>query len=294
MVSMPTEHPQVDCVLPIGAELGEGILWCERTDTVWWVDIRAPSVNRFNPTTGANTAYPMPEPVGCLALGQDGRILAALASGLAWLDPATGTLTDFTRIEADEPRTRLNDGRCDRQGRLWVGSMNRAPEGPGGAFYCATADGALRRVIDKVGVPNCTAFSPDGRTMYFADSPTRKIRAWDLDPSTGEISNERLFAQIADDEGVPDGGTVDAEGHLWVAQWGGSQLSRFRPDGTRERTLPVPVRRPTCMAFGGPNLDILYITSARTGLTDPRPEEGGLLAVRTGVKGLREARFGVG
>ena len=111
----------VTCVLPIGAQLGEGVLWCEREAVVWWVDIRAPSVNRFDPASGENTVFAMPEPVGCLALGRDGRVLCALASGLAWLDPATGGLADFTRIEAEQPLTRLNDGRVDRQGRLWVG-----------------------------------------------------------------------------------------------------------------------------------------------------------------------------
>jgi sugar lactone lactonase YvrE len=282
----------ISCVLPIEAQLGEGPVWCEREQVLWWVDIRAPAVNRFNPALGTNTAFAMPEPVGCLGLGQDGRILAALASGLSWLDPADGSLAAFTPIEADEARTRLNDGRVDHQGRLWVGSMNRTPDGPGGALYCATADGGLRLIESGIKVPNCTAFSPDGRTMYFTDTPTRRIRAFDLDPATGALANERTFAQIADSEGAPDGGTVDAEGHLWVAQWDGSQLSRFRPDGSRERVVPLPVRRPTCMAFGGADFDTLYVTSARTGLAEPGPYDGGVLAFKPGVRGLPEARFG--
>ncbi len=282
---------EATCILPIAAQLGEGILWCEREQMVWWVDIRAPSVNRYDPASGINTVFPMPEPVGCLGLGQDHRILCALASGLSWLDPRDGTLTAFTPIEADEPRTRLNDGRVDRQGRLWVGSMNRDPDGPGGALYCATADGALRLIERGIRVPNCTAFSPDGRTMYFVDTPTRRIRAFDLDPATGALSNDRTFTQIPDSEGGPDGGTVDAEGHLWVAQWDGACLSRFRPDGTRERIVPLPAKRPTCMAFGGADLDILYITSASVGLATPGPCDGGLMALRPGVRGLPEARF---
>ncbi len=282
---------EISCVLPIAAELGEGPVWCERDQVLWWVDIRAPSVNRFDPSSGANTVFAMPEPVGCLALGAGTHILVALASGLSWLDPETGELAPFTPIEADDPRTRLNDGRCDRQGCLWVGSMNRGPDGPGGALYRAHADGTLARVRGGIGVPNCTAFSPDGRTLYFADSPTRRIRAFDLDPATGGLSGERIFATIADDAGVPDGGTVDAEGCLWVAHWDGARLSRFCPDGTLDRVVSLPVRRPTCMAFGGPDLDVLYVTSARAGLTDPGLDDGGVLAFRPGVRGLPEARF---
>ncbi len=179
----------------------------------------------------------------------------------------TERLEPFLPIEADIAGSRLNDGRCDRQGRLWVGSMARGQAAHAGTVYRCTAQEAVP-VLHDIRVPNCTAFSPDGRTMYFADTPTGLIRAFDLDPSTGAISNERRFAKLPENSGFPDGATVDAEGGLWVAHWGGGRVSRFAPDGTFDRSITVPAPRVTCCAFGGPRLETLFITTARVGMDD--------------------------
>jgi sugar lactone lactonase YvrE len=285
---------EVTCILPRAAQLGEGAVWSVRDQVLWWVDIQAPSLHRFDPATGHNREWAMPESVGCLALGPADRVLVGLASGLAWFDPVSEQFELDVRIESDVPTSRLNDGRCDRQGRLWVGSMNRGVPGAHGSLYRCQAGRLPRQILTGIQVPNTTAFSPDGLTMYFADSPSRCIRAYDLDPTTGEIGGERIFATI--ETGVPDGATVDAEGGLWVACWDGWRVARFRPDGKLDREIAMPVPRPTCCAFGGPDLATLYVTSARTGLDammlDRAHLSGGVFALRPGVYGLAEPVFG--
>jgi sugar lactone lactonase YvrE len=285
---------EVTCILPCAAQLGEGAVWSVRDQVLWWVDIHAPSLHRFAPATGQDREWAMPESIGCLALGPAERVLVGLASGLAWFDPIAERLEHDVRIEADVPTSRLNDGRCDRQGRLWVGSMNRGVADGHGSLYRCEAGGLPRPMLTGIQVPNTTAFSPDGQTMYFADSPSRRIRAFDLDPTTGEIDGERIFATI--ETGVPDGATVDADGGLWVACWDGWRIARFLPNGTLDREIAMPVPRPTCCAFGGPDLATLYVTSARTGLDAEMLGRahlsGGVFALHPEVCGLAEPIFG--
>ena len=281
-------------MLEAAAQLGEGAVWSVRDGVLWWVDITAPALHRFDPSTGRDRQWAMPEKIGCMALEPETSVLVGLASGLAWFDPIADRIEVGAPIEADVPSSRLNDGRCDRQGRLWVGSMNDT--GAHGSLYRCTGGTPPHRMLFGIGVPNTTAFSPDGRTMYFADSPTRRIRAFDLDTTTGEISGERDFATIA--TGVPDGATVDAQGGLWVACWDGWRVVRFLPDGRLDREIELPVPRPTCCAFGDADLGTLYVTSARSGI-DPEilgraPLSGGVFALRPGVSGIAEPLFGCG
>ncbi len=282
------------CALDARAQLGEGAVWCDRAHVLWWVGIDAPALHRFDPETGADRAWPMPESIGCLALGSSRSVVVALASGLAWFDPETERLDRFLEIEANEPDTRLNDGRCDRQGRFWVGSMARDAAGARGRLYRCEATRATP-MLSGIQVPNSLAFSPDGRTLYFADTPTRTIRAFDLDPTTGRLSSERDFATIPPFDGLPDGATIDSNGGLWVAQWDGGRISRFRPDGRLDRSIRLPVPRPTCLAFGGADLGTLFVTSARAGLDTEAlgraPLSGGVFSLRPGVRGLPEPRF---
>jgi sugar lactone lactonase YvrE len=283
-----------ECVLDSTATLGEGAVWCDRTQALYWVDILAPALHRYDPASGKDRAWLMPEPVGTVALGPAGRVVVALASGLAWFDPETDRLDRFLPIEADRPNSRLNDGRCDHQGRLWVGSMSRGTPEPIGVLYRCTGRAAAP-ILTGIQVPNCTAFSPDGRRMYFTDTPTRVVRAFGLDPQTGELSGEREFATFPASRGWPDGATVDAEGGLWVAHWDGGCVSRFTPDGELDRSIRVAAPRVTCCAFGGPDLGTLFITTARHGLDaealSKAPLSGGLFAVRPGVAGMPEPRF---
>ena len=288
---------EVECVLRWEAQLGEVPVWSSRDQLLYWVDIRAPALHALELSRGTNRTWAMPEMIGAVAIHQQGGLLVALASGLARFDPATAMLERVQPIEADNPGSRLNDGRCDRQGRFWVGSMDRStPEGRG-ALYRYDPDGSLHRQFGDIEVPNGLAFSPDGATMHFCDTPTRRLQAFPLDTATGDLGPSRLFAEC-EPPGSPDGAVIDEEGCLWVAFFDGARVTRYRPDGRIDRTITLPVERPTALCFGGDALDTLFITSARVNLDEAAlrraPLAGSLLAVRPGVRGLPEPVFGGG
>jgi sugar lactone lactonase YvrE len=286
---------QVTCVLPAEARLGEVPVWSQRDRLLYWVDIRAPALHALNPVTGHSRAWPMPEAIGAVALHADGGLLVALASGLARFDPSDASLTLLRPVEADIPTSRLNDGRCDRQGRFWFGSMDRSTPDSRGFLYRYDPDGSLHRLLDGIEVPNGLAFSPDGGTMYFCDSPTLRLQAFALDPVSGDIVHAATFVQC-EPPGVPDGAVTDSEGCLWVAHFGGARLTRYRPDGHVDRVIPLPVERPTACCFGGENLDTLFVTSSRQNLDEAAlrrfPLSGAVFAIRPGVRGLPEPIFG--
>lgn len=277
--------------------LGEGILWCEREQALYWTDIQAAALWRHRPADGETRRWDMPERLGCLALCQaDGWLLLGLASRLAFFRPEDETLLPIAEVEPDLP-TRLNDGGCDRQGRFVFGTLHEPAAGearqPIGAFYRLNADLTLERLnLPGVGISNSVAFSPDGRTMYFCDSPSRLIQSCDYAERCGE---PREFARVDDARGEPDGSAVDAEGFLWNAQWGLSRVVRYAPDGRVDRTIELPATQPTRPAFGGPKLDTLYITSARDGLSADalatQPQAGALFAADADATGLPETRF---
>ena len=285
----------VECILPAEARLGEVPVWSGAEQCLYWVDIRAPALHRFDPATGRDHAWPMPEAVGAVALHARGGLLLALASGLAHFDPATANLTPLHPVEADIATSRLNDGRCDRQGRFWVGSMDRSTPETRGHLYRYDPDGTLHRLFGGIEVPNGLAFSPEGSTMYFCDTPTNRIQAFTLDPDDGAIIAERRFADCVG-PGSPDGAVTDEDGCLWVAHFGGSRVTRFTPTGDVDRVVPLPVERPTACCFGGPGLDTLFITSSRMNLDDAQlarfPLSGGVFALQPGVSGLPEPIFG--
>jgi sugar lactone lactonase YvrE len=235
--------------------LGECPLWDERSRSLWWVDIHAPAIKRFDGRS--TTVTPLPQYVGSIALRESGGLLAALQSGLYFFQDRE--IRFF--CEAEKPANhRFNDGRCDPAGRFWVGTLKDPEFTPSGSLYCFAPDGCSRAWRHGIAVPNSLAWSPDGRTMYFADSPRHKIWAFDYDAAAGAMSNERLFA--APHPGFPDGSCVDAEGCLWNAEYGAARVVRYRPDGEIDRVIDVPPKEPTCCCFGGAQLDTLYITSA--------------------------------
>jgi sugar lactone lactonase YvrE len=286
----------VACVVSARALLGEGPVWDAGAQALWWVDIRGPAVHRYEPRTGAARQWPMPEEVGSLALRRDGTLLLALRTGFAFFDPATGAIVGGGNPEPDQPDNRLNDGKCDRRGRFWVGSMHVSGRQPTGALYRLDPDLSWHRVAGGITVPNSLAFAPDDRTIYFADTPSREIAAYDFDPDRGALGRRRVFATVPEGAGYPDGSTVDAEGYLWSAHWDGGRLTRYAPDGRVDRVIELPVTRPTCPAFGGERLDVLYVTTASVRLDAAelarQPWAGGLLALDVGVRGLPEPRFG--
>jgi len=277
--------------------LGEGVLWCEREQALYWTDIHAATLWRHRPANGEVRRWTMPERLGCLALCEtEGWLLLGLASRLAFFRPDDETLLPLMEVESGLP-TRLNDGACDRQGRFVFGTLHEPAPGetrqPIGAFYRLNADLTLERLnLPGVGISNSLAFSPDGRTMYFCDSPSRVIQCCDYGDRCGE---PRVFARIDDPRGEPDGSAVDAQGFLWNAQWGLGQVVRYAPDGQVDRVVPVPAAQPTRPAFGGHGLDTLYVTSARDGLSADalasQSQAGALFAVEAGVAGLPEPRF---
>ena len=271
--------------------LGEGPVWCGREQALYWVDIRAPAVRRL--ADGVVTTWEMPEPVGSLALREKGGILVALKSALSVFDPATGAVTKVADAPGHHAGLRFNDGKCDRQGRFWVGTM-RAGDVKTDGFLYRLDDRGCTKVLDGIEIPNSLCWSPDGRTMYFSDSPKRVIWAFPYDPATGAIGERRVFARF-EAPMVADGGTVDAEGYLWSANYGGWRVTRLAPDGSVDRVIAVPASNITSCAFGGADLGTLYITSAWQGLSDEarakQPAAGGLFAVDVGVKGLPEARY---
>jgi sugar lactone lactonase YvrE len=285
----------VRCVLPARALLGEGPLWDAGEGVLYWVDIKGRSVHRFDPATGHDAQWPVPETVGALARRAAGGLVLALRSGFHFLDLDTGAIRPVARPELERAENRFNDGKPDRRGRFWAGSMHDLEVAPTGALYRLDPDGTCHRMVDGFVCPNALCWSPDGRTMYHADTPQRVVWAWDSDPDRGEIANRRVFARISPDDGAPDGATVDAEGFVWLAHWGGWQLTRHDPTGRTERVIRLPVQCPTCPAFGGPDLDVLYVTSATVGLSPAelaaQPCAGGILALDPGVRGLAEARF---
>ncbi|MGJ9420220.1 SMP-30/gluconolactonase/LRE family protein [Massilia sp. CMS3.1] len=280
-------------------ELGECALWCERTRRLLWTDIPAATLWSYSPATGKTLSWPMPERLCCFALtGSDDRLLLGLASGLAFFTFSTGAVTRIVDVEADIPWTRLNDGRCDRQGRFVFGMFNQAahPKTALGSFYRLNLDLSLERLpLGKVAIANSICFSPDGRSMYFADSMTREIRVCNYNPCSGEIGETRTFVAADAAPGEPDGSCIDAQGYLWSTRWGAGQLMRFAPDGRLDRVLALAAPQPSCPAFGGPDLSTLYVTSAHLGMTAQEraaaPLSGALFRQSLDIGGLPESRF---
>jgi len=273
-------------------ELGEGPLWRPETSELFWVDIDGQRLWRWTESEGASTR-PLIAPAGALVPGPDGTLVAPMGRGFAVLDPASGA----ARVLADAPLlapagTVMNDGKCDRQGRVIGGAKDLVEAAPVAAAY-SLAGGVARPFYAGVTVWNGPAFAPDGRRIYFADSPTRRILTAAYDPEAGRIAGPvEIFATLGPDEGYPDGMTVDAEGCLWNARFAGAAVARYAPDGRCLAVLALPVPRPTSVAFGGPDLDTLFVTSARVGLDATAlaaaPLSGALFAARVPVTGLLE------
>ena len=281
-------------VLSIRAGLGESPVWDGGQRALYWIDGRKPSINRFDPATSDNRAVATPEPVHAIALTRGQRLLCAFEASLGYFDCTTGALERVATLIAGV-EDNLNDGACDRAGRFWVGSKARDWVTPVGALFRCDPDGSVHRMDEGFRLSNGMGWSPDDRTMYFVDSAPREIYAYDFDLASGAIRNRRTLVCIAEEHGLPDGMTVDAEGFLWVAQWSGGRLVRYDPDGAISLTIPMPVKRPTSLAFGGPDLATLFITSGTMRMSEAElaaePLAGHLFALDTEVRGLPEPRF---
>jgi L-arabinonolactonase len=284
-----------ECVVDCRNQHGEGIFWDPTDRRVWWTDIEGRALWSYDPASGESLSIPMQDRVCCFAPRSKGGLIVAFADRVVFLNPDTGTEELIHTFEPDNPETRLNDGRTDRAGRFVLGGMNEVSGTANSSVISIDADLSVRTLIEDVSCANSTCFSPDGRTMYFADTPDREIVAFDYESLTGDVSNRRLYASFADEPGLPDGSCVDAEGGVWNAEWEGRRVVRVAPDGTIDRIIEVPVWKPTCCTFGGPDLDTLYITTSRLMSTDDvlekEPDSGGLFAVKPGVRGVFDTPF---
>ena len=287
------DQPQVKCIADVKAVLGEGPVWVERERTLYWVDINGQKLFRLD-EQGTVRTWDTPLRVGSLAPRAGGGFVAGTSQGLAFIDLETERFDIVAHPEADLPDNRFNDGKVDRQGRFWAGTMDNREREASGALYRLDRDGALSPIDQGYRVTNGPAFSPDGSRMYENDSARQVTYVFDLDEA-GHATNRRDFARFGPGDGYPDGMTVDAEGCLWIAFWDGWCVRRFAPEGDRLSELRTPVQRPTSCAFGGEGLKTLFITSARRDLkgTDlaSQPLAGGLFAADVGVSGIAELPF---
>ncbi len=286
---------EVRLVVDCRAKLGEVPVWDVEEQTLYWVDIEGRRLYRLDPANGATAQWDFPERIGSFALRRSGGLVCAFESGLAFFDPPSGDIEWIARPEAMIRRNRMNDGKCDRAGRFWVGSMDDRLQEHTGSLFRLDPDRSVHRMDGAIGISNSLAWSPDNRIFYFADTMDGTIYAYDFDLAAGTIANKRVFATTKDQPGNPDGSTIDAEGFLWNAQWDGWRLVRYAPDGRVDRIVNLPVQKPTSCMFGGADLATLYVTSAVWDLAGAalaqQPWAGGLLALDVGVRGVPEPRF---
>jgi D-xylonolactonase len=283
----------VTCVADVHAVLGEGPVWVRQEAALYWVDIKGRKIFRLG-EGGQLDQWETPFRVGSLAPRASGGFIAGTDQGIATIDLESGRFEVVDQPEADLPDNRFNDGKVDRGGRFWAGTMDDTEKAAAGSLYRIGPDLRPTRVDDGYKVTNGPAFSPSGDRMYHNDSARKVTYVFDLD-GDGNAANRRLFATYGADEGYPDGMTVDAEACLWIAFWDGWCVHRFSPDADLLQTIEMPVARPTSCAFGGPGLDRLYITSASMGLDEAarsvQPRAGGLFMTSPGVRGLSEIPF---
>jgi sugar lactone lactonase YvrE len=284
----------ITCVLDAKAQLGEATIWDPSAGVLWWIDIYAPAIHRYDPVTGAAASWPAPEYLGCIGLRDAGGLVATMASGFHLFDPATGVFTPIADPEPDLPDTRFNDGKPDRFGHFWSGSMFEAPgKAPKkiASLYRLGADGTVRRMLGGIGCANGLAWSPDGHTMYFTDSHTHLVWAFDYDPDAGVIDNRRTFIDLTGRGYVVDGSTVDADGNYWLTVPFKGKVMAFDPVGRQIAEVDMPCDLPTCCEFGGADLQTLYVTTAiyRRGAEElaGQTAPGGLFAITgLGATGL--------
>ena len=283
------------CVWDAQTILGEGPVWSADESALYWVDIKQPAILRLR-RDGKQDRFAMPEEIGSLALRSRGGFVVALRSGFAFVDQGSWAVSPIHDPEPELLNNRFNDGKCDRLGRFWAGSMDDRILDPSGSIWRLDTDLTVTRMAEGFIVSNGFGWSPDNTIMYVTDSENRAIYAYKFDLVSGNLGERRIFARVPDNLGYPDGLTVDARGYVWSAHWDGWRVTCYRPDGEVDQVVALPVPRPTSCAFGGSNLDRLYVTSASYKLSDEvlaqAPLSGGLFEIDVGVRGLPEPRFG--
>jgi len=288
-----------ELVLDRRARIGEGPVWDQQHERLLWVDIPANALHEFDPRSGKDTVTDVGQPISAVGICAPGGLVAALRDGFGFLAPGDYGISELIEVEKDRPASRMNDGKCDSRGRFWAGTMawDHTPEV--GSLYClerSSQRSRLSAVLTGLTVANGLDWSPDDRRMYYIDSPTQRVDVFDFDAAEGAISNRRTFVEIPRAEGLPDGMLVDSEGYVWVALFGRGKVRRYTPSGEIDMEIGVPVTLVTSCAFGGPQLDQLYITTARHRLTPEeamaQPTAGGVFVCRPGPVGRPPFSFG--
>ncbi len=286
-----------ECVAPTGCVLGKGPVWSETEGFLWWVDIKRAKLHRYNPRTGNTRRYDLPLRASCFAL-YDGNFLLAGDREIGVYDPSTEMYDRICQIEGEPEGNRTNDGGVAPDGSFWFGTMDDSEKEARGSYFRYGTDKTLTQLrLPSVMATNSMQFSPDGRTFYTCDSVEQEILAYDFDPASGALSGRRVFASTYDFGGFPEGSVIDSEGCLWTCLWGASRVVRYTPDGEVDQIIILAAPRPTSVAFGGPDLRTMFITTARAGMSfpqlDARPLSGSLFAVQVDVPGLPAREFGV-
>ena len=281
----------------IKAQLGEGALWNHQTQEFFWVDIEGKMLHIYNPETKVNRSFPTPSRIGTVVPSGKESALIALEDGMYNINTLTGDIKLFTKVETDQPENRFNDGKCDPAGRLWVGSMHLEQITGRANLYRIDHDGTATKMLDSITISNGIVWTKDQKTMYYIDTPTGFIRAYDYDLTTGDISNERIAVEVPTSLGYPDGMTIDENDMLWVGLWNGNAVANFNPQtGELIRKIEVPAHNVTACAFGGPNLDVLYITTASVDMSTEEmtkyPNAGSVFMAMPDVKGVKSFSFG--
>ncbi len=286
----------VELIVDARATLGEGPVWHARTQRLYWVDIEEGTLHVHDPGGEPDVVYPVGQLLGAAVPRRSGGMILAMQDGLAAFDLHTRQITPLAAPERHLPDNRSNDGKCDARGRFWIGTMSKSRTPGAASLYRLDPDGSVHHMLGELTNSNGLDWSPDQRTLYHIDTPTMQVAAFDFNAEAGTIANRRVVVAFPPGAGRPDGMTVDAEGMIWVAHWDGGRVSRWDPThGRLLGEIPLPAARVTSCAFGGPNLDRLYITTARFGLSEgqsrEQPHAGGLFAATPGVAGLASHEF---
>ncbi len=287
---------EVQLLHKVNAKLGEGALWNIESQTFYWVDIENKYLHIYHPDRKRLEPHRMPSRIGTVVSMNADTVLVALEDGVHFYDLKNRTFSPFCLIDKRKENIRFNDGKCDPMGRLWVGTMDMDCKHPNGALYMIDSNGQPTQKLDSITISNGIVWNKAKDKMYYIDTPTQQVAIFDYDVSNGGISNRKILCTIPDTLGSPDGMTIDEHDNLWIGLWNGNSVINVHHEtGEIIKTIEVPAHNVTACAFGGPDLDILYITTASVDMTEEEmqtyPLAGSLFSVRPGVRGLPSPTF---
>jgi sugar lactone lactonase YvrE len=288
-----------ELLINLGGIIGEGICWDEQTQMLYWIDLLENKIFAYDINKSSLKIIDVGQNTGCVAVREKGGLIAGLQNGIFFVDVDTGKLTPVVDPESDKPGNRFNDGECDCMGRLWAGTMSKKLDSgsgdntPLGALYLIDTDFKVTTKLPAVTISNGIGYSPDNKIMYYIDSPTRNVDAFDFDKETGEITNRRAVVRVAEEVGMPDGLTVDADGNLWVGMWGGGAVVKYSPQtGRMLEKIEIPAPFVTTMVFGGKDMDEMFVNTAKMNTDlNKYPDAGGVFRIKMDVKGQPTYKF---